>query len=261
MFFTFTFYKLQPPNILLAREISGGYQFCGCIYLFIERIHILNSRQILANSRNVLGMSLQNSNSIRSPRKMRSIYCYQYSISKFLKSEDMKWKKCNTIPSLPLNASKIVCFDAFCAVICLKGFKSEKTWRIKCKSNGEWSQESFSPCITCSDIEFVDSTITSSTKIRRNLPITRISCPLRDEKLLIANIASQLDRKSVNLRCSCKNNMNELSIRQKTCQWRFQGQLINTFMLKTIQCNSVNMNIILSDSSDFESDICKYDLF
>ena len=192
------------------------------------------------------------------------VYISQYSISKFLKSEDAKWKKCNNIPSLPHNASEIVCVDAFCAVVCLEGFKSENTWRIKCKSNGKWSHGSFSPCITCSDIEFFDSSITWSTKIRRNLPITQTRCPLQGEKLVIANIACPLNQKTANLRCFCKNDMNELSIHQKTCQWRFQGQLITKIMLKTIQCisgNTPRMNIILSNSSDFESDICKFDLF
>ena len=179
----------------------------------------------------------------------------------------MKWQQCSNRPSLPENAQSIKCWGVYCAVICSEGFQSENIWRIKCKSNKNWSYKTFSPCITCNDIDFFDQKILLKTVFRRNLPLAKIRCSSSTDKLLIANLAFKNNRKTAQLRCSCtKNNAqnsNHLVDRptksgsRKICQWKFNRRAIHVTILKSIQCDSFDMNIFSLNSTYSGHNLCK----
>ena len=161
---------------------------------------------------------------------------------------------------MPANAKDIACSGEYCAVICFDGYRSQDKWRMKCKPNNQWSQEAFSPCLTCPDIDLSDSNIISHATYQRkvpsrNLQSIQIGCSDSNYKLIVANFAFKSSQKVAKLRCACRRNKARGSSRPRICGWRFRGKPM--LSLNPIQCISLDVPGIIPHSIPFPQDMSK----
>jgi hypothetical protein len=161
-----------------------------------------------------------------------------------------QWHECGKKPQKAWKGQDVTCSGAYCASVCPIGYRSQGHWRVKCQDDNTWSQDSFSPCITCPDMSDEIAKAKSGKDgaevqeiFVKNLPVTQFFCGDSSDTLTMRNKSYKgrgKRSKKKDVKCLCKNGQNGDPWWKKSCNWEFSGRTWYPHDVNTVTCKNKN---------------------